>query len=80
MVVIVKKKKSNNFFRMVGEKSIAHVARSDGWEGIGTKRHQNEKHPVCTRCKLNGGPYATGAYRIGGPVLAPTNVTTGEQR
>ena len=45
-----------NFFRMVGEKSTAQVARSDDWEGIDTKRHQKERHPVCTRYILNGGP------------------------
>ena len=44
---------------MFGEKPTAHVARSDGWEGIGTKRHQKERHPVCTRCILNGGPVCT---------------------
>ena len=41
---------------MFGEKSTAHAARSDGWEGIGTKRHQKERHLVCTRYILNGGP------------------------
>ena len=45
---------------MFGEKSTAHAARSDGWEGIGTKRHQKERHTVCTRCILNGGPICTG--------------------
>ena len=28
---------------------MAHVARSDGWECIGTKRHQKERHPVHTK-------------------------------
>ena len=34
---------------MFEEKSMAHVARSDGWEGIGTKRHKKKTpgmHPV----------------------------------
>ena len=34
---------------MFGEKSTAHVARSDSWEGIGIKRHQKERHPVHTK-------------------------------
>jgi len=44
------------FFGMVGEKWTHHVARSNGWKDTGTKRHQKERHPVCTRYILNGGP------------------------
>ena len=50
---------------MFGEKSTAHVARSDGWEGICTKRHKKGTRYAPSAYYMMS-TYAPGAYRIGG--------------